>query len=34
MRKGLVKKTYMRNGKRIKTNPWAICKSSIARKRK
>jgi len=34
MRQGKVKKTYMRKGKRYKTNPWAICKASLARKRK
>ena len=30
MRKGLVKKTFIRKGKRVKTNPYAICKAAIA----
>ena len=34
IREGKIKKTYIRRGKRVKTNPWAICKAALARKRK
>ena len=34
IKQGKIKKTYMRKGKRIKTNPYAICKSALKRKKK
>jgi len=34
IRQGKIKKTYIRKGKRIKTSPWAICKATLARKKK
>ena len=34
IKQGKIKKTYIRKGKRVKTNPWAICKASLARKKK
>jgi len=32
IRKGQIKKTYMKAGKRVKTSPYAICKSAMKRK--
>ncbi len=34
IREGKIKKTFIRKGKRVKTNPWAICKAALARKKK
>jgi len=34
IKQGKIKKTYMRKGKRVKTNPWAICKATLKRKKK
>ena len=33
IRQGKIKKTYIRRGKREKTNPWAICKASLSRRK-
>ena len=34
VRRGEIKKTFIRRGKRVKTNPYAICKAALARKKK
>ena len=34
IKQGEIKKTFIRRGKRVKTNPWAICKAALARKKK
>ncbi len=34
IRQGKIKKTFIRRGKRVKTNPYAICKATLARKKK
>ncbi len=34
IRRGEIKKTFIRRGKRVKTNPYAICKAALARKKK
>ena len=34
MKKGKVKSFYIKEDKKIKTNPWAICKSTLRLKRK
>ena len=34
IKQGKIKKTFIRRGKRVKTNPWAICKVALARKKK
>ena len=34
IKQGKIKKTYMRKGKRVKTNPYAICKAALKRKKR
>ncbi len=34
IRRGEIKKTFIRRGKRVKTNPYAICKAALKRKKK
>jgi len=34
IRQGKIKKTYKRGKKRYKTNPWAICRAALKRKKK
>ncbi len=34
IKQGKIKKTFIRRGKRVKTNPWAICKAALARKKR
>jgi len=34
IKKGEVAKTYTEKGKRKKTNPWAICKAALSKKKK
>ena len=34
IRLGKIKKTYKCGKKRCRSNPWAICKATLARKRK
>jgi len=34
IRQGEIKKTFIRRGKRVKVNPYAICKAALAKRKK
>lgn len=34
IKQGKIPKTYQKNGKRLKTSPYAICRRSLGRKKK